>query len=107
VAEPPVYEEPPTAEEPPAPEEPITPGEPAGPDEQSLLQSFIDELTAAFGTAVDEFISALNATSVLPPLSQPSGNGVAYQKFLAIYNDMLGLVGGEAPEEPPLLDAIT
>jgi hypothetical protein len=48
----------------------------------------IDELTAAFNAAMDELISGFDSTSTLPPISQPEGNGRAYQKFLDIYNQI-------------------
>jgi hypothetical protein len=34
--------------------------------------------------------STVNAAAALPPLSEPNGNGVAYEKFLAIYNELWG-----------------
>lgn len=64
----------------------IPPAE-SGPD----WQGFIENLQAAFTTAMEQLNSSINAVSVLPPLSEPSGNGVAYEKFLAIYNQMLGV----------------
>jgi len=41
---------------------------------------------------MDDLTTAVSAVSVLPPLSEPNGNGVAYNKFLAIYNEMRGIV---------------
>jgi hypothetical protein len=78
-----------TTEEPPAepPTEPPaeTPTE-SGPD----WLAFVEGLQAAFAAAMDDLTSTVNAASALPPLSEPNGNGVAYDKFLAIYNEMLG-----------------
>ncbi len=37
----------------------------------------------------------------LPPLSEPQGNGRAYEKFLATYNELYGLGDVEAP---PVVD---
>jgi hypothetical protein len=70
----------------------IVGGEPEPPVVEVLPQagyiSLIDELSAAFEAAKDELIEALNGFQLLPELSEPSGNGVAYEKFLAIYNQM-------------------
>jgi hypothetical protein len=66
--------------------EPIPPAE-SGPD----WQGFIDNLQSSFSGAMDDLTTAVSAVSALPPLSEPSGNGVAYDKFLAIYNEMLGI----------------
>ena len=67
--------------------EPIPPAD-SGPD----WQAFIDNLKSSFSGAMDDLTTAVSAVSVLPPLSEPSGNGVAYDKFLAIYNEMRGIV---------------
>jgi len=60
------------------------PPEPTEPNYQSL----IDELGSAFAAAIVELIETLNGFQLLPELSEPSGNGVAYGNFLAIYNQM-------------------
>jgi hypothetical protein len=52
------------------------------------FQAFIDYLTDSFTDALDEFVNSLNSSSPLPELSEPNGNGKAYQKFLDIYNQM-------------------
>ncbi len=48
------------------------------------------DVLSAFSEALASFMQSISASSQLPPLSEPSGNGVAYDKFLAIYNEMLG-----------------
>jgi len=58
-----------------------------GPD----WETFIADLQSAFLAAMDELNNGLSAVNVLPELSEPSGNGVAYDKFLAIYNEMRGI----------------
>ncbi len=58
--------------------------EPTEPDYQSLL----DELEYAFTTAIAELTEALNVAQLPPELSGPSGNGAAYENFLAVYNTM-------------------
>ncbi len=57
------------------------------PDYQSLL----DELGDAFAAAIAELTEALNVARILPELPGPSGNGAAYEKFLAVYNTMWGI----------------
>ena len=72
----------------------------SGPD----WQGFIANLQALFTKAMDELNSALGAVSALPPLSEPSGNGVAYEKFLATYNQMRGVETADTSldaTEPP------
>lgn len=80
--------------EPPAPLEP-EPG----------LEAFIAELRAVFEAAMDELINLFGGVTVFAELSEPSGNGGAYGKFFAIYNEMRGVetpdAGSQAPE--PLL----
>lgn len=75
-----------TTEEPP-PEPPQEPPTETGPD----WLAFIESLQAAFDAAMQQLNNAVNSTSALPPLSEPTGNGVAYDKFLAIYNQMRGI----------------
>ena len=54
-------------------------------------QTFLDNLQSAFTTASDEITKSFSDLQILPELSEPNGNGVAYEKFLAIYNDLRGL----------------
>ena len=74
--------------------------EPAGnekpPDDQPQTtepdyQSILGEIEAAFAAAIAELKEALDAIQTLPELSEPSGNGEAYDKFLAVYNEMWGI----------------
>ncbi len=68
--------------------------------------SYIAGLEAAFEAAMNELIDALDGVVVLPELSQPSGNGVAYEKFLAIYDQLRGLqVPTDHPEGTEAVDA--
>jgi hypothetical protein len=62
-------------------------------------QTFLDNLQPAFTTASDELTKAVIELKILPELSEPNGNGVAYEKFLAIYNDLRGLTT-PAAEQP-------
>ena len=54
-------------------------------------QTFIEDLQSAFSAAMDELTHALGEVQILPELSGPSGNGVAYEKFLAIYDELRGV----------------
>ena len=73
----------------------LVPPQPAesGPD----WEGFIENLQSGFWGAMEDLTNALSAVSTLPPLAEPSGNGVAYEKFLAIYNELWGT-------EPPAED---
>ena len=62
-------------------------------------ETFLKDLQSAFTTASDELSKVVTDLQILPELSEPNGNGVAYEKFLAIYNDLLGL-GNSAAEQP-------
>ena len=60
---------------------------PPGPD----WADYIAQLEAAFAAAMAELRDSMSSVSVLPPLSEPSGKGAAYEKFLAIYNELRGI----------------
>ncbi len=59
------------------------------------IQDYLVELEAAFSTAIDELMETLSTVSILPDLSEPSGDGSAYEKFVAIYNEMRNDGGAE------------
>lgn len=63
---------------------------------------FLADLMETFITGLGNLESSLNEISVLPELSQPEGNGKAYDKFLAIYNEIRGMTG--TPEQPDIID---
>jgi len=71
----------------------------------SPIQQFVDKLIETFSSELAELEAALSQIQVLPELSEPSGNGVAYDKFLAIYNEMRGITGTEP--QPGAIDTIT
>lgn len=48
----------------------------------------LQELKDWFDKAVGEIEAAMTASQALPPLSEPSGKGAAYGKFLEIYNSL-------------------
>jgi hypothetical protein len=51
------------------------------------LSEFMDQVNGALTTLKNDGLSI----TVLPELSEPSGNGVAYEKFLAIYQELQGI----------------
>jgi len=66
-------------------------------------EAYLGELSASFNAALADLVETLQTTDVLPELSPPNGNGVAYAKFLAIYRELWGLAdGGQPPPEEPL-----
>jgi hypothetical protein len=67
-------------------------------------QTFIEDLQSAFTTTANELTQAFAEVRILPELSEPNGNGVAYEKFLAIYNELHGIqsTSDEQPESEPL-----
>lgn len=70
-------------------------------------QMFIKDLRSAFTAATNELTQAFAEVRILPELSEPNGNGVAYEKFLAIYNELRGLqtsTDGQPGSEP--LDSV-
>jgi hypothetical protein len=71
-------------------------------------QTFIENLQSAFKTATNELTQAFAEVRILPELSEPNGNGVAYEKFLAIYNELRGLQIplDEQPVSEPLDSAV-
>jgi hypothetical protein len=74
--------------------------------EQSEPAGFVEEMTTAFDTVLANFINSLRTTPVLPELTPPKGNGVAYQKFLEIYNDLYGLTNETPAQETTPLDSM-
>jgi len=60
----------------------------SGTDWQLKVEQFIAELTSSFETALNALKKELENLTVLPELSEPSGNGRAYGKFLSIYNEI-------------------
>jgi hypothetical protein len=67
------------------------PEEPTTQDPSNTATDWLENLTAAFTSALDKLMSSFAEIQVLPDVSEPTGNGVAYQKFLAIYNELRGV----------------
>jgi hypothetical protein len=53
------------------------------------LQALIDEINTSVGESIQGITDALSSARLLPAISEPNGNGAAYDKFLAMYQDML------------------
>ena len=72
-------------------------------EELSPLQLLVQGFQESVQQALDNLSSDLTGTSALQPISEPSGNGKAFDKFMAIYESMQP---GSAPDlpEPELLD---
>jgi len=87
-------------EEVPAEESPAQDG-PAGEISSFDFQTALADLIASVTSKLQELATALHSIQVLPPLSEPTGNGKAYAKFLAIYNGMKA-----APEAETVLPAV-
>ena len=51
-------------------------------------EAFISALIASFESEMEALIASLEETSILPELSEPNGNGTAYDKFLKMYNEL-------------------
>ena len=93
--------QPPPAEEPVAEPAEAAPAEPQ-PIEANPLQQLVLDFQASVQQALDDLQSGLTGTSALPPISEPSGNGKAYAKFLAIYESMQAGAAVEAvPSDAP------
>ena len=76
------------------------------PSSEGWLESYIEALKAAFEGAMGELEAALGGVEVLPELSEASGKGVAYEKFLLIYNEMRGSEeGSEWPDGAEAVNA--
>jgi len=71
---------------------------------QEAFDLLIADLTETFSSKLSNIESMLNDMSVLPDLSEPSGNGKAYNKFLAIYNDLYSRAEDSPP--PEQVDAV-
>lgn len=58
---------------------------------EPILQDFTQSLKTTFTGALNELTNALNDIKILPDLSEPTGNGKAFDKFLSIYNNLQGV----------------
>ena len=74
----------------------------------SIEPMAVEEQLAAvqevFAAAMQELADALAGASALPELSLPTGNGVAYNKFLAVYNTLFAAPEAADGDPQPALD---
>jgi hypothetical protein len=72
---------------PPSEEEPVAPNEPtAGPTLDELIASLVE----SFEESLASFVATITEAGSRGEPSPPSGNGVAYDKFMEIYNELRG-----------------
>jgi hypothetical protein len=97
----------PPAEEPVAEPLEAAPAEPQAAEPDPLRQLVLN-FQESIQQALDDLQSGLTGASALPPLSEPSGNGIAYAKFLAIYESMQAGAAAETPvpESPAPEDVV-
>lgn len=67
---------------------------------QFLMDRFLADLTATFETELALLETILSDTKALPELSEPNGNGRAYDKFLTIYNEMKDSINTDNQNSP-------
>ena len=67
-------------------------------EEPDPAAEFFAGVQQSFDAALSELLATLGAVGQLPPLSEPSGNGGAYAKFLAMYQAMQA----PPPQDPAL-----
>lgn len=67
---------------------------------QFSMDRFLADLTATFETELALLETILTDTKLLPELSEPNGNGRAYDKFLTIYNEMKDSINTDNQNSP-------
>ena len=110
VAEPEPTEPPPVVDDPVSEVVTVETGPPATPVETPAEEipsfsadDFIAGLIEAFTAALDKIEAELLATSALPEISEPNGQGHAFEKFMAIYDELRVATEIEPPAEPPIV----
>ncbi len=66
------------------------------------FSQLIANLTDSFNNELDSLASSLANSSVLPEISEPTGNGAAFDKFMKIYSELNSLA---SQEKPPVNDS--
>ncbi|MEE8587321.1 MAG: hypothetical protein V3T83_20975, partial [Acidobacteriota bacterium] len=64
--------------------------EPPSSEGSNTSEIFLAELEEVFAESLQALTESLQGVQTLPELSQPRGNGAAYDKFLDIYREMQG-----------------
>jgi hypothetical protein len=74
-----------------APVDPISESDPAATETAATdTGTILEAFKSSYVSALKQLQETLAQANILPPLSEPEGNGKAYAKFLAIYQNMLG-----------------
>ena len=63
---------------------------------QFSMEQFLADLTATFEAELELLETTLANTRVLPEISEPSGNGKAFDKFLTIYDEIKGNINADS-----------
>ena len=63
---------------------------------QFSMEQFLADLTATFEAEMELLEATLANTRVLPEISEPSGNGKAFDKFLTIYDEIKGNINADS-----------
>lgn len=65
-------------------------------------RDFLAELNEIFSGELSRILASMESNSMLPPISEPNGNGRAFEKFLALYNEMQN--AGEVIDDSPTIE---
>ncbi len=85
--------------------DPVVVEDPAGTTETTFdAQAFFTALSESFESEFAVLSEAYD-TQILPPIAEPVGHGSAYDKFLAIYQQLQGVVEADAADEPSAEEA--
>lgn len=66
--------------------------------EPTVFSLALQSLQEWFEAEMESLVTTLSDVRSPPSLSEPSGKGVAYSRFLEMYNEMLGATGGDNDE---------
>ncbi len=67
---------------------------------QFSIDQFLTDLISTFDAELELLETTLANTSVLPEISEPNGNGKAFDKFMTIYNDMKSSINPNTENSP-------
>ena len=67
------------------------------------MEQFLADLTITFNNELDNLKASLLSINLLPEITEPNGNGRAFDKFLTIYNDLKA----DRYADSPLIDTLS
>jgi hypothetical protein len=70
------------------------------------IQKLIDEINTSVDGAIQGLADTLSSALLLPAISEPNGNGAAYDKFLTMYQDMISAGTRTTSHDMKRIDAI-